>query len=92
MIFVKRIIAYLVAIAAALAAFAIMLISAKRAGKLEAETQFAKDDADRRIEVAKAAAKTEIEAAKGAANEQNEANKLEPGAAADRLRNEWSRD
>lgn len=87
----------------AAAAFALALlaviVSSKRAGRAEAEVESAKQDtrdneaiAVRQINEAREAAAKESETLGSALNEQNKINSLNPGAAAERLRDDWSRD
>ena len=79
---------YVAGLAAGLALLASVFYSGKRRQKADTEVKQAKTEAAQ----AKAEAKKQVEVIEAAKDVQNDVNKLDPGVAAERLRDKWSRD
>jgi hypothetical protein len=83
---------YIVGIAAAIVAAVSLYFGGKAKGTANAETKAALQNAANSVAEAKASAETVTKTIGSAANETNSVNRLDSGASADKLRNEWSRD
>lgn len=87
--------AWIVAAGALAASILGLYFLAKGKGKAEAEVKEAKRETERQAEdfaVQREAIETRTETVKVAENVANEVNRIEPGTAAERLRDEWTRD
>ncbi|AXC34277.1 hypothetical protein P7I17_gp23 [Escherichia phage Halfdan] len=83
---------WIVGIIGAIAGALGLYFGGKKAGKSEAETKHAEDKAAEAVAEAKATVEQVTESVKGANDVQADINRLNPGDAANKLRDEWSRD
>ena len=95
----KRFGGWLLAILSVAAAVCVAMRASRIVGKAQAETEAAhteakqaQEQAKSEITAAKDSAATEIGTVKGAIDVSSDVNRLDAGVAADRLRDEWSRD
>ncbi len=83
---------YIVGIVAAIAGAFGLYFGGKKAGKSEANAKHTEEKAKEAVAEAKATVEQVTETVKGANDVQADINRLNPGDAANKLRNDWSRD